>query len=64
MSKVGVFSYGTAEESQSDGGHVTGLDGSFEECLFLSLFGEYLLEFAVVDGIDTDAAVPSQGLVL
>lgn len=64
MSQVGVFSYGTAEECQSNGGNVARLDRGLEECLFLSLLGENLLELAVVDGIDTDAAVPSQGSVL
>lgn len=64
MSQVGVFSYGTAEEGQSDGGNVTGLDRSFEECLLLSFLGEDLLELAVVHGIDTNAAVPSQGSAL
>jgi hypothetical protein len=64
VSQVGVFSYGTAKESQSNGGNIARLDGGLEECLLLSLFGEDLLELAVVDGIDTDAAVPSQRLVL
>ena len=64
MCQVRVFSYGTAEEGQSDGGDIAGLDGSFEECLFLSLLGQDLLEFAVVDGIDADAAVPGQGSVV
>jgi hypothetical protein len=64
VSQVGVFSYGSAEESQSNGGNVARLDGGLKECLLLSLLGENLLKLAVVDGIDTDAAVPSQGLVL
>ena len=64
MSQVGVFSYGSAEEGQSNGRNVARLDRSFEECLLLSLFGEDLLKLAVVDGIDTDAAIPSQGLAL
>lgn len=59
MSQVGVFSYGTAEEGQSNGGNVARLDRSFQECLLLSFLGEYLLELAVVDGIDTNAAIPS-----
>lgn len=63
MCEVGIFSYGAAEEGQSDGGNVARLNGSFEECLFLSLLGQDLLEFAVVDGIDADAAVSGQGLV-
>lgn len=62
MCEVGIFSYGAAEEGQSDGGNVTRLNGSFKECLFLSLLGQNLFEFAVVDGIDADAAVSGQGL--
>ena len=64
MSQVGVFSYGAAEEGQSNGRNVARLDRSFEECLLLSLFGEDLLKLAVVDGIDTNTAVPNQGSVL
>jgi len=64
VSQVGVFSYGTAEEGQSDGRNVARLDGSFQECLLLSFLGEYLLELAVVDGIDANATIPSQGSAL
>lgn len=63
MCQIRVLSYGAAEECQSDGGNIAGLDRSFEECLFLSLLGQNLLEFAVVDGIDADAAVSGQGSV-
>jgi len=60
MCQVRVLSYGTAEEGQSDCRDIARLDWRLEECLFLSSFGQDLFQFAVVDGIDTDATVPRE----
>jgi hypothetical protein len=61
MRQVRVLSYGAAEQGESDCRHVSRLDWRLEECLFLSPFGQNLFQFAVVDGIDTDAAVAVGG---